>query len=226
VAGSRSEDVRPARHGIELVYGNPEAVVLRCEGRGVVKQPRSKIYAFGGEVVEIKPLKFNLEDYLIETLTESRSRGRQSSHPISKRCSMQKLAKTAVTGSDGGQVYDQGYIKDGFFSSFWCSVFSLWSRRTCLRRLLSEAQQKIIVDIGLASISVFGVLLVVLIAAGSYSREREKGYSPTYSPSRSAASISSSAVHRHVDHGSARDVVHDGRVLLHDAAQPDVVSTG
>lgn len=40
------------------------------------------------------------------------------------------------------------------------------------------AQNKIIVDIGLASISVFGVLLVILIAAGSYSREREKGILP------------------------------------------------
>jgi len=61
--------------GIELVYGNPEAVVLRCEGGGVVKQLISKVYAFGGDVVEIKPLKFNLEDYLIETLTEVSQKG-------------------------------------------------------------------------------------------------------------------------------------------------------
>jgi ABC-2 type transport system ATP-binding protein len=56
--------------GVELVYRNPEAVVLRCEGRGIVKQLISKVYAFGGEILEIKPLKFNLEDYLIETLAE------------------------------------------------------------------------------------------------------------------------------------------------------------
>jgi len=61
--------------GIELVYGNPEAVVLRCEGRGVVKQLISKVYAFGGDVLEIKPLKFSLEDYLIETLTEVSQQG-------------------------------------------------------------------------------------------------------------------------------------------------------
>ncbi len=61
--------------GIELVYGNPEAVVLRCEGRGVVKQVISKVYAFGGEILEIKPLKFSLEDYLLETLTEASKQG-------------------------------------------------------------------------------------------------------------------------------------------------------
>ncbi len=61
--------------GIELVYGNPEAVVLRCEGQGMVKQLISKVYAFGGEILEIKPLKFNLEDYLIETLTKTSKNG-------------------------------------------------------------------------------------------------------------------------------------------------------
>jgi ABC-2 type transport system ATP-binding protein len=61
--------------GIELVYENPEAVVLKCEGRGVVKQVISKVYAFGGEILEIKPLKFSLEDYLLETLSEASKQG-------------------------------------------------------------------------------------------------------------------------------------------------------
>jgi ABC-2 type transport system ATP-binding protein len=61
--------------GVEVVYGNPEAVVLRCEGRGIVKQIISKVYAFGGEILEVKPLKFNLEDYLLATLTEASKRG-------------------------------------------------------------------------------------------------------------------------------------------------------
>lgn len=60
---------RPDR-GVKLVYANPEAIVLRCEERGMVKPLISKVYAFGGEVLEIKPLKFNLEDYLMETLAE------------------------------------------------------------------------------------------------------------------------------------------------------------
>jgi ABC-2 type transport system ATP-binding protein len=62
-------------NGVKLVYANPEAIVLRCEGRGMVKQLISKVYAFGGDVIEIKPLKFNLEDYLIETLTEATKTG-------------------------------------------------------------------------------------------------------------------------------------------------------
>jgi ABC-2 type transport system ATP-binding protein len=61
--------------GVEKVYNNPEAVVLRCEGRGVVKQLISKVYAFGGEVLEVKPLNFSLEDYLLETLSESSEMG-------------------------------------------------------------------------------------------------------------------------------------------------------
>jgi ABC-2 type transport system ATP-binding protein len=61
--------------GIEVVYGNPEAVVLRCEGRGIVKQIISKVYAFGGEILEVKPLKFSLEDYLLETLSEASQKG-------------------------------------------------------------------------------------------------------------------------------------------------------
>ncbi|UCG52393.1 MAG: ABC transporter ATP-binding protein [Candidatus Latescibacterota bacterium] len=61
--------------GVSIVFRNPEAVVLRCEGRGIMKQLVSKIYAFGGEVLEIKPLKFGLEDYLLETLTATSSDG-------------------------------------------------------------------------------------------------------------------------------------------------------
>jgi ABC-2 type transport system ATP-binding protein len=58
-------------HGIKLVYYNEEATVLRCEGRGLVKTVISKVYAFGGEILEIKPLRFNLEDFLLESMQES-----------------------------------------------------------------------------------------------------------------------------------------------------------
>ena len=74
-AGVDPSTFERSAEGIELVYGNPEAVVLRCEGRGVVKQVISKVYAFGGEILEIKPLKFSLEDYLLETLTEASKEG-------------------------------------------------------------------------------------------------------------------------------------------------------
>ncbi|NIM19528.1 MAG: ABC transporter permease subunit [Candidatus Latescibacteria bacterium] len=37
------------------------------------------------------------------------------------------------------------------------------------------AQQKIVVDVGLASISILGILLIILFGASSFYREREKG---------------------------------------------------
>ena len=60
---------------VSVVFENPEAAVLRCEGRGTMKKLVSKIYEHGGDVLEIKPLKFGLEDYLLETLTAASAEG-------------------------------------------------------------------------------------------------------------------------------------------------------
>ena len=54
--------------GVQKVYSNEGATVLRSEGGGMVKEVISKVYAFGGEINEVKPLKFDLEDFLIEAL--------------------------------------------------------------------------------------------------------------------------------------------------------------
>jgi len=72
----------------------------------------------------------------------------------------------------------KGYIKERVLLVVLVFAFLLMVSSYVLAPLAVGAQRKIIVDIGLASISVFGVLLVVLIAAGSYSREREKGILP------------------------------------------------
>ncbi|UCH83123.1 MAG: ABC transporter ATP-binding protein [Candidatus Latescibacterota bacterium] len=61
--------------GVSLVFQNPGAFVLRCEGRGLMKQLVSSVYERGGDVLEIKPLKFSLEDYLLETLTAASADG-------------------------------------------------------------------------------------------------------------------------------------------------------
>jgi Cu-processing system permease protein len=37
------------------------------------------------------------------------------------------------------------------------------------------AQQKIVIDVGLASISIFGIVLIVLLGAGSFHQEKERG---------------------------------------------------
>lgn len=44
-----------------------------------------------------------------------------------------------------------------------------------LSPLAVGAQQKIVVDIGLAAISIFGVVLIVLLGAGSFHQEKERG---------------------------------------------------
>jgi ABC-type transport system involved in multi-copper enzyme maturation permease subunit len=72
----------------------------------------------------------------------------------------------------------KGYIKERVLLVVLVFGFLLMVSSYVLAPLAVGAQRKIIVDIGLASISVFGVLLVVLIAAGSYSRERERGILP------------------------------------------------
>lgn len=55
-------------HDVELIYTNPQATVLKCGGREHVKNVIMRIYQLGGTVLEVKPLKFNLEDYLLEEL--------------------------------------------------------------------------------------------------------------------------------------------------------------
>jgi ABC-type transport system involved in multi-copper enzyme maturation permease subunit len=72
----------------------------------------------------------------------------------------------------------KGYVKERILLVVLVFGFLLMISSYVLAPLAVGAQQKIIVDIGLASISMFGVLLVILIAAGSYSRERDRGILP------------------------------------------------
>lgn len=72
----------------------------------------------------------------------------------------------------------KGYIKERVLLVVLVFGFLLMVSSYVLAPLAVGAQRKIIVDIGLASISVFGILLVVLIAAGSYARERDRGILP------------------------------------------------
>ncbi len=73
--GVQPETFDKPERGVELVYGNEEAIVLKCVGSGNVKNLISKVYAYGGEVLEVKPLKFSLEDYLLEALSEAAKDG-------------------------------------------------------------------------------------------------------------------------------------------------------
>lgn len=72
-----------------------------------------------------------------------------------------------------------GYVKERILLVVLVFAFLLMVASYVLAPLAVGAQQKIIVDIGLGSVSVFGVLLVILMGAGSYSRERERGILPS-----------------------------------------------
>lgn len=53
---------------VELVYRHHETVVVKCSDRDRVQEVVSRVYGLGGTMLEMKPLKFNLEDYLLEEL--------------------------------------------------------------------------------------------------------------------------------------------------------------
>jgi ABC-2 type transport system ATP-binding protein len=53
---------------IARVFRNDQVTVLRCGDAKQVRGVINKAYDLGGTVLEVKPLKFNLEDYLLEEL--------------------------------------------------------------------------------------------------------------------------------------------------------------
>lgn len=54
--------------GIHTIYENNEALVMRVDSGDLTKEVVQKVYALGGDVLEVKPLRFNLEDFLLEAL--------------------------------------------------------------------------------------------------------------------------------------------------------------
>lgn len=56
---------------VERVYRNNQLTVLKCTDSRQVKDVIGSTYRAGGTVLEVKPLKFNLEDYLLEELGNS-----------------------------------------------------------------------------------------------------------------------------------------------------------
>jgi ABC-2 type transport system ATP-binding protein len=66
-------DIFERKELVELLYRSGDAIVLRCEGENVVKDVVTRVYAANGTILEVKPLRFNLEDYLLEALAEADS---------------------------------------------------------------------------------------------------------------------------------------------------------
>jgi ABC-type transport system involved in multi-copper enzyme maturation permease subunit len=69
----------------------------------------------------------------------------------------------------------RGYLKERILLVVLLFGFLLMAASYVLSPLAVGAQQKIVVDIGLSSISIFGVLLIVLLGAGSLYNEKERG---------------------------------------------------
>jgi ABC-type transport system involved in multi-copper enzyme maturation permease subunit len=69
----------------------------------------------------------------------------------------------------------KGYIKERILLVVLIFGFLLMVASYIMSPLAVGAQQKIVVDIGLAAIPLFGVLLIVLLGAGRYYQEKEQG---------------------------------------------------
>ena len=72
----------------------------------------------------------------------------------------------------------KGYIKERVLLVVLIFAFALMVASYVLAPLAVGAQRKVIIDVGLAAISFLGVLLVVLLGASSYSREKNHGILP------------------------------------------------
>jgi ABC-2 type transport system ATP-binding protein len=66
--GPKTFDSDPS---VELIFRNHDTIVMKCNARDRVKDVIAKVYRLGGTVLEVKPLKFSLEDYLLEALGDT-----------------------------------------------------------------------------------------------------------------------------------------------------------
>jgi len=69
----------------------------------------------------------------------------------------------------------RGYLKERVLLIVVVFAIVLMAASYVLSPLAVGAQQKIVVDIGLAAISIFAIVLIVLLGAGSYYQEHERG---------------------------------------------------
>ncbi len=69
----------------------------------------------------------------------------------------------------------KGYIKERILLVVLIFAFLLMAASYVLSPLAVGAQQKIVVDIGLAAIPLFGILLIVLLGAGTFYQEKQHG---------------------------------------------------
>ena len=69
----------------------------------------------------------------------------------------------------------RGYLRERVLLVVLIFALLLMAASYVLSPLAVGAQQKIVIDIGLAAIPIFGILLIILLGAGSFYQEKEKG---------------------------------------------------
>ncbi len=74
-SGVDSDRIRSEVAGIEVVMDRREAVIARCKGEPALRHLITVVHELGGAVLEVKPLRFSLEDHLLETIEEDSNKG-------------------------------------------------------------------------------------------------------------------------------------------------------
>ncbi|NIM19529.1 MAG: ATP-binding cassette domain-containing protein [Candidatus Latescibacteria bacterium] len=69
--GINPDLLRASVESVDIVLEREEAVIARCKGDHALQEALSTIYRFGGSVLEVKPLRFSLEDHLVQTMAET-----------------------------------------------------------------------------------------------------------------------------------------------------------
>lgn len=70
VTGIDTRKIVPAHDGTEQVVSGERVTILRCKGADKLQPLITEIYREGGTVVEVKPLKLDLEDIFVKAISE------------------------------------------------------------------------------------------------------------------------------------------------------------
>jgi ABC-2 type transport system ATP-binding protein len=75
-SGVTASQLASAAGSVEIVLSRREVVIARCNGDRVLEEVVSTVYRLGGSILEVKPLRFSLEDHLLETMTREAGVGK------------------------------------------------------------------------------------------------------------------------------------------------------
>ena len=72
----------PEDYGEECLTTKERVVILRCDGEDKVKRLVTDVYASGGSILEIKPLRPGLEDLFLATIASEDTRSSKRPEPV------------------------------------------------------------------------------------------------------------------------------------------------